>query len=332
MEYWDYTLKRSLDTLPVWNRHLEDLKIAGQGVDALEEMIFAFEPLAQAVVQATLIFDDAHYNATRSLEIMKLLGTKVPMLIQGHLEENGSLMKDVQLLFQTAPRTEATILKRARELYPVWLWANTAMAALIPSQPEILRAVQGVPHSAAMLKGLIDGYADLLTVLEEKAALLRAAKEAQRKNDTAADRLNKRFYQIAKAGDDPGSPLHVALKGIPVEPSTPPPQPIEIATVTQGGEGGLQVLVTCETGGGKHATVKQVQWMVEGVDGDFTHSAPLTAKGAPLPAKEGAKGWAPVALGPFAPGQAVKVRTLAGNSAAKRTGAPRTVRIEEAIA
>jgi hypothetical protein len=175
-----------------------------------------------------------------------------------------------------------------------------------------------------MLKGLIDGYAHLIVVLENKGALVEAAKDAQRENDRAADRLNKRFYQIAKAGNDPGSPLHEALKGIPTEPSTPPPTPIEIAMVTQGGDDGLQVLVTVESGGGKHATTKLVQWMVEGVDEDFTHTVPLSAK-------EGSAGWVPVALGPFAPGQVVKVRTLAGNSAAKRTSAPRTVTIEEAI-
>jgi hypothetical protein len=81
------------------------------------------------------------------------------------------------------------------------------------------------------------------------------------------------------------------------------------------------------------------QWLVEGVDEDFTHTAPITATGSPLPAKGAAlaaKGEAaaraPVTLGPFAPGQVVKVRTLAGNSVAQRTGAPRTVTIEEAIA
>lgn len=338
MEYWEYTKKRSMETLPVWKNHFEEFKIGTQGSDSFAALIDAFEPLAQAVAEAQLEADHAYRDVMRSLDVMKLLGTKVPMLIQGHLEENGSLMKEVQLLFQTAPRTEATILKRARELYPVWQSANTAMAALVPSQPEILRVVQGVPHSAEMLNGLLEGYPDLLKAMEEKAALLRAAKEAQWKNDAAADRLNKGFYKVAKATADEGSPLREALKGITVEPSTPPPKPIEIASVTQGGEGGLQVVVSVKPGGGKHATTRLVQWMVEGVDGDFTHGAPLPKKGAAGKAKgraagkkKAVQGGGAVTLGPFAPGQVVKIRTLAGNSVAERTGAVRTVTITQAI-
>ena len=133
MEYWEITLERSQKTLPVWEVHLPTLKIGAQGADALSALIAAFEPLAQARVVAEDVYDQAYRNMQGALLKMKVLGTKVPMLIQAHLEEDAPLMKEVNVLFRTAPRTEATILKRARELYPVWDRANVAMAALVPS-------------------------------------------------------------------------------------------------------------------------------------------------------------------------------------------------------
>ncbi len=324
MEYWEPTLKRSQATLSLWSLHIPTFKVGAQSATNLGMLIQAFESLAQSRITAEFTYDEAYRAVQRALDTMKVLGTKVPVLIQAHLEENGALMKEVQLLFQTTPRTEATILKRARELYPVWVRANAAMAALIPPQPEILRVVGGVAYSAAMLKGLLDEYADLIKAMEDKAALVEEAKEAQRENDRTADRLNKRFYQMAKASHDAGSAVHEALREIPTEPSTPPPKPIEIATVRQGGESGTEVVVSLEPGGGAHATRREVQWMVEGVDEDFAHSAEVAKP-------DKAKAWPPLVLGPFAPGQSVKIRTLAGNSAAQRTGAPRTLRIGDAV-
>ena len=131
------------------------------------------------------------------------------------------------------------------------------------------------------------------------------------------DQVIKRWHKVAKAGNDPSSPVYEALAGIPMEPSTPVPDPMEIDTVAQGGEDGEQVLVSYLPGGVAHATTRQVQWQVVGEDADFTHTAPLDASGN--------------ALGPFAVGKVVKVRTLVSNSAGSRTTAPRTVTIAAPI-
>lgn len=313
MEYWEITLDRAQKTLPVWQTYLPALKIGTQGADALATLIAGFEPLAQARVAAQDVFDGAFRDVQAVLLMMKVLGTKVPVLIEGHLEENARLMKDVDDLYRNNPRSEASILRRARELYPVWLRANTAMAALLPAQPAIVRAVAGVGQTAAMLKALLDGYTDLIKVLEDKDALLNGTREALRAHDRLTDGLNKRWYRTVKSGTELTPQLSAALDGIPTEPGTAAPDPIEIATVTQGGEAGLQVLVAYVAGGGDHATTKQVQWQVVGTDADFTHTAPLDASGN--------------ALGPFTTGQVVKVRTLVSNSAATRTTAPRTITI-----
>jgi hypothetical protein len=103
---------------------------------------------------------------------------------------------------------------------------------------------------------------------------------------------------------------------VPTEEGTPAPDTIEIATVTQGGDGGLQVLVAYVPGGGDHATTKLVKWQV-GSETDFPHSAPLDASGN--------------ALGPFTQGQVVKIITQVSNSAGTRTVAPRTITIEAPI-
>lgn len=55
---------------------------------------------------------------------------------------------------------------------------------------------------------------------------------------------------MMKASYDPGSPEYEALSSIPTEGGMPAPDPIEINTVTQGGDGGLQVLVDYVPGGG----------------------------------------------------------------------------------
>ena len=48
---------------------------------------------------------------------MKILGTCVPALIEAQ-EENIQIMKDVDDLYRTAPKSKAAILKRLRELLP----------------------------------------------------------------------------------------------------------------------------------------------------------------------------------------------------------------------
>ena len=87
--------------------------------------------------------------------------------------------------------------------------------------------------------------------------------------------------------------------------------------MTQGGEDGLQALVSYVPGGGDHATTKKVKWQVVGTDAGFTNEALLDASGN--------------ALGPFAVGTVVKIITEVTNSSGSRTTAPRTITIGEPI-
>jgi hypothetical protein len=169
----------------------------------------------------------------------------------------------------------------------------------------------------AAATALFNDYTELLVTAKKKQDALDVSREALRAHDRTCDLLNKRFYKIAKATADEDSALERALEGITTEPGTPAPETIEIATVTQGGEGGLQALVAFVPGGGDHATTKVVKWKVQGVDADFTHSVPLDASGN--------------ALGPFAVGQVVTILTEVSNSVATRTTAPRTITIQTPV-
>ena len=316
MEYWEDTKNRAQLTRAAWEQHLPALKIGTDGFAEMEGYIAQFEPLVQERTAAQDVKDAAFRAIQGALLKLKVLGTKIPAIIDGHLSENDGLMKDLNDLYGTKPATEATILKRARMLYPVWVRANTALAALTPAQPAITRVIQGVVYTAALLKSLLDGYTDLIATNNDKDELLDAKRTALRTLDRTVDQLNKRWYKVVKASYDPGTPEYEALSGIPTEPGTPLPDTVEIDTVTQGGEDGLQVLVNYVPGGGDHATTKKIKWKLPG-EATFTNEAALDASGN--------------ALGPFPAGTVVVIITEVSNSTGTRTTAPRTITLEEPI-
>jgi hypothetical protein len=319
MEYWETTKERAQATLPVWQQHLPAYKVAGKTATDLDGLINQFEPLAQARTAAQDTFDEAIRAVRTALLKMKLLGTKVPQIIDAQLSENEAIQKDLADAFRSAPRTESGILGRLRALIPVWQRANAALAAMTPPGDPITRAVQGVPQTVAMAKALLDGYTALVKTAKDKEELLDTARGTLRAHDRAVAVLIQGWYQAVKASHDPGDPVYEALAGIPVPGDTPPPETIDIAELTQGGDDGLHVLVSYEPGGGAHATTREVQWEVEGSDaaGTFPHSAALDASGN--------------ALGPFTVGQIVRVRTRVSNSTAVRTSAVRTITLEEPL-
>lgn len=317
MEYWEVTKERAQLTRAAWEQHLPALKIGTEGFADLENYITQFEPLVQERTAAQDEKDAAFRAIQAALLKMKVLGTKIPAIIDGQLSENDALMKDLNDLYSTKPVTEASILKRARMLYPVWVRANVALAALTPPQPEITRVIQGAAYTAALLKTLLDTYTDLVATDNNRQETLDAKRSALRAVDRTVDQLNKRWYKVVKASYDPGTPEYEALAGIPTEPGTPPPETVEINTVTQGGEEGRQALVSYVPGGGDHATTKKIKWQVVGTDAGFTNEAVLDPSGN--------------AIGPFPVGAEVRILTEVSNSTGSRTTAPRTITIEEPI-
>lgn len=261
---------------------------------------------------------DASFRASQdALLRMKALGTKVPAIIEANLDQNAGIMKDLDDLYSNSPRSEGSILKRLRDLLPVWVRANAVLAAQVPAQAPITRLVGGVTYTAATAKTLLDNYTNVVKDVKDTEELLDRKRAALRAHDRAADQLNKTFYKSVKASHDPGSEVYEALSGITTETGTSAPESIEINTVTQGGEAGLQVLVSYLPGGGAHATTKLIKWQVVGTDLTFSNSAPLDASGN--------------VLGPFTVGQTIKIITEVTNSVGTRTTAPRTIVIGEPV-
>ena len=119
MEFWEITKDRSQKTLVVWQQHVPTLHIGNLASSALDTLIDGFDPLVAARIDAQDTFDAAFRAVQNSLAIMRVLGTKVPQIIEGQLDGNQSIEKDVKDLYANSPRTESTILKRLRELLPV---------------------------------------------------------------------------------------------------------------------------------------------------------------------------------------------------------------------
>jgi hypothetical protein len=317
MQPWEITKTRAIATLTVWTQHAPTLQIGGQDADALSDLIDGFEPLAQARA-ITRDDADAAYRAVQSnLLKLQVLGGRVPQIIEGQLSSDEGLMRDLRDVYKVRLVTQNKILERARRLHPLWLRADAALAAMTPPLPPITRPIQGTAHTAAMYLALLQGHTDLSRAMSDTEGVYDAALDALDDHEEECDDLIKRWYKVAKATFEPGSSAYAALESIPTEQGTPAPDPIEISTLTQGGEGGLLALVAYVPGGGDHATTRLIRWQVDGLDPGFDLSVPLDPSGN--------------ALGPFAVGQVVRVMTEVSNSSGTRNSAVRTITIEEPI-
>jgi len=317
MQSWEDIKTRAIETLAVWRNRAPDLKVGTEGVEVLEGYIDGFEPLAQDLVRVQHDYDETTRAVEASLEKLKLLGVKVPQMIEGHLHDNEELLTELRKIYRTSPRTEATILVRARELYPIWLLADEAMAALAQPQPPITRRIQKVAHTAAMLKELVDGYSDLIKEMKLQAKLLAASKGRLLALAEATDVLNKRWFKLMNNTFDPGSAEHEALDRISTEPFAKVPVVLEILSVKQGGLQGRQALIRYAKKGGDHATRSFVRWQVVGVDADFVNELPLERQGN--------------TLGPFEAGTELRIIAEVANSVGSRKTAPRSLVIAESI-
>ncbi len=308
---------RAQQSLAVWLHWAPDLRLGGVGPEVLEEKIAQFEPLAQEVVAVQDDYDATSRAVEAALSKLKLLGVKMPPIIEGQLHDNEGLLAALRKIYRTSPRSEGTILVRARELYPIWLLADEAMAALVPPQPPLTRRIQKVEHTVAMLKALVDGYSDLIKETTLQAKLLAASKARLMALAAATDVLNKRWFKVMSHAFDPGSGEHAALELISTEPFARVPVVLEIQSIKQGGLQGRQVLIRYAKKGGDHATRSFVKWQVVGVDADFVNELPLDKQGN--------------TLGPFVAGTELRIIAEVANSVGSRTTAPRSIVIAESI-
>ena len=317
MQPWEITKIRAQATLTVWTQHAPAMTVGGATAADLAPLIAGFEPLVQTRARKQDDADAAYRAVQSSLLKMQLLGTRVPQIIEGQLSADEGIMRDLRDVYKVKQTGQNKILERGRRLHPVWVRANTALAAMVPPQPAITRTIQTVPHTAAMYLALVNGFTALTQASSDADGLYDTALAALDAHEAEVDALIKRWYKVAKASFEPGTPAYAALESIPTEEGTPYPDSIEISTLVQGGEDGLHLLVNYVAGGGAHATTKLVKWQIDGVDPGFDQSAPLDPSGN--------------TLGPFVVGQVVRVITEMENSTGKTTSAVRSIEIEEPI-
>jgi hypothetical protein len=218
MEYWEVTKARAVETLPVWTRELADTTVGVSSWATLAGLIDGFEPRVQACVAAVGARNAASREVQGALGTMRLLGMRVPQLIEGLLAEDARVMQDLRSIFRGQPRNEKAVLARFRALLPVWERANAVLAGVGEGVPPIVRPVGGVVYSVAVAGALLEGYPALVAAVAERRRELNLARSALRAHDKACDELNKRFYRYAKAVADVGSPLAEALAGVTKEP------------------------------------------------------------------------------------------------------------------
>ena len=210
--------------------------------------------------------------------------------------------------YAIVPRTTEFALERGHKAVSALTKINTFLAAAVPPRAAITAGGKGV---ADLTTGM-NAMPALEQTVEDRAVDVTASRTDLRTAAATVDRLNKRFLSKLEAEARTNPALATALLGITTG-SENLPGTLGIRTLLQGGVNGLQLLVSYENGTYTSGATSTVEWLVEGVDTDFTHTAPADPSGN--------------ALGPFTIGQVVKLRTRVTNSNGTTTGSIRTLTI-----
>lgn len=211
MEFWQVTFQRAQQTLKVWQRLLPVLHIGTLRLQDLRQMMRELVKLAQARAAARAEHETAFRAQQAALRDLKTLAKNLAKLLRGHLDDGTPLMQALRVACRTIPRTEATILHRVRMLLPLWERVNVEV--------QLVKAtLQGRSLDPEAVRGLLAAYARAVQTTQDRLTALQECRAALRAQNRAVDRLNKRWFKVAKATADPGSALETALRGITTAP------------------------------------------------------------------------------------------------------------------
>jgi hypothetical protein len=195
-------------------------------------------------------------------------------------------------------------VSRGRLLAPVWAAANDYQDAQDPSRPAI---IVGTATQAWFLT-LLNSFGGVQQTVATGVEALDRARGALRRAARELETLCIRFLKAAKGIAEPGSAAEEALDTIPTETTSNLPETLGIRTFSQGGQGGLQLLVAYEPYSLEPGETAVLQYKRVDQDADWLET-PYDASGN--------------ALGPFAVGQTVQVRTRVTNASGSREGGTR---------
>lgn len=300
---------RAGQTAAVIRKFIPTLKVGNIGATELLAQSGALDALAQARDTALTAFDQANNAENQGYLLLRRLGLGLAQAASGELDEEvpaeGALESLLDPAYAIVPRTTELAIQRGQKLVSALAAIDSFLASQTPPRAPITTGGRG----RAELVTALTAQPALEQAREDAAAAVAAARNSLAQAARAVDRLNKRFYAKLQAEARENAALSEALSQIDTE-TDDLPETLGIRTVLQGGDDGLHLLVGYDNGTGGGATTKTVEWMVTGVDADFTHSAPVDPSGN--------------ALGPFLAGQTVQLRTRAANANGARTSSVRS--------
>ena len=304
MELHQQVGARADQTIPAWQTYFGALivsKMNGSGLRVLADALVTTAQLRDNKLQA---LDDSRQARDSICAQIHLLDVKVPALIAASLSEEPHILADLDKVYAIVAETFSACVARAQKLVPVWKATNAFLAAQTPPLSPITRNGKTVANLETLIAQATPAES-AVAALESEAGTLRGTlrRDAQR-----VDRINKAAYKGMMALADPGTPGMDALGTISTESTSLLPDTLGIRSISQGGTNGLQVLVNFEPSAIEPGETRELQYMRDGIDADWTTIA-VDASGN--------------ALGPFAVGQTIRVRTSVTNSHGTRNSGTR---------
>ena len=312
MEFYQSCQNRANQTIAVINLHVPGMVVGGVNTAAMSSLCTNLDGLAQTRDNKVADEDTARNAENLAYLALRSLTLALPRAAEGELDEDKEdeekLAGHLDEVFSLTPRTTELAIQRGRKLVAALTKINAFLTTRVPPRLAITSGGKGISH----LQTALDAMPGLEQVLEDKAAGARDGRTDLRNGARAVDRLNKRFYKKLQAEARTNPDLAAALSQIDTD-SDNLPETLSIQTLLQAGPDLLHVQVTYQAGTGSEATERHLDWMVPGVDADFTNTTPADLSGN--------------LIGPFTAGQIVLVRTRTLNANGTRTSATRRLTI-----
>ena len=313
MEFYQTAQNRAMQTIAVINEHVPALKVGNTTASGLATLSNGLDATALTRDTTLAAYDGAANQEALNLISLRKLVMALPKVADGELADEIEAEKKLQDLldpvYAIRPRTTESTLARARKLVPVLTQINAFLGAQIPVRGPITAGGKGV----ADITALISFFPLLEQNVENTLADATTARSTLFLGARVVHRFNVSFLKKLQA-EAIDNPLLTAALGQITTTSVNLPETLSIEDAVQAGENGLHITVSYEPGTGTGATERWVDWMIEGVDPDFTNSTAADLSGN--------------LLGPFTVGQVIKIRTRTINSNGTRTSAIRTITIE----
>lgn len=310
MEYYQSIQTRAGQTAAVINQVIPTLTLGGVTPAQLLTQSQALNGLAQTRDNALADYDVANNAENQGFLTVSALSLALPKSAEGDLDDADAAESDLLDLLSPAyaikPRTTASALERGKKVVSALTKINAYLAGKTPARPPVTSGGKG----NAQLTAAMAAQPGLEQTVEDRAADVTSARTDLRVATTAVDRLNKRFYSKLQSEARENAALATALSQIETE-GADLPATLGLRSLLQGGTGNLQILLSYDNGSFTETATSTVEWMISGKDSDFTHSVPADPSGN--------------ALGPFAAGQTVKLRTRVTNANGTTTGSIRTL-------